>query len=39
VKAYFTPGHAEVLDYFMIDENCEHIDCDFDMDAFEEMFT
>ena len=39
VKAWFTPGHAEVIDYFMIDETCEHIDCEFDMDAFEEMFT
>ncbi len=43
VKLYATISegslYVSVLDVRMIDEDCAGIDCDFDIDGFEEMFT
>ncbi len=30
--------NVEVLDYYMIDDNCAGIECDFDRDRFEKLF-
>jgi len=35
---YVSKITVEVLDWYMIDENCAGIECDFDPVAFEKMF-
>lgn len=36
---YSSSIDVEVLDYYMIDDDCEHINCDFDSEEFEQMFN